>query len=70
MAKVSAATRASGSSAKNASRIAIYKEGIDLKKGEKWNSAMDWHSDTLEKFHKVFPKRIKKIDSFSIVEEA
>ena len=55
---------------KNASRIAIYKEGIDLKKGEKWNSAMDWHSDTLEKFHKVFPKRIKKIDSFSIVEEA
>ena len=45
---------------KNASRIAIYKEDIDVKNENERINAINWHSDTLEKFHNVFPKKNKK----------
>tara|TARA_B100000575_G_scaffold184432_1_gene148312 strand:+ start:2422 stop:3378 length:957 start_codon:yes stop_codon:yes gene_type:complete len=47
---------------KNASRIAIYKEDIDLKNENEWINAINWHSRTLEKFYNVFSKKIKNID--------
>ena len=47
---------------KNASRIAIYKEDIDLKNENEWINAINWHSRTLEKFYNVFSKKIKNLD--------
>ena len=51
---------------KNASRIAIYKEDIDIKNENERINAINWHSNTLEKFYNVFSKKIKNLDTFKL----
>ena len=51
---------------KNASRIAIYNEDIDIKNENERINAINWHSNTLEKFYNVFSKKIKNLDTFKL----
>lgn len=55
---------------KVASRIAIYKEDINLMESNNWDTAIDWHISKFEKLHNIFSQRIKNFDINEMKEAA